>query len=104
LDAVEDDVRILLITNPGERPVQVDFGTPIRRLLFEQQGPDLEVSIEEAIRSALATWLPFVNLLSINIETNNTNSNILPNEVNVSLRIGIANTELERVITQRIRS
>ena len=36
-DAVRDDLKILLLTNHGERPIHYDFGANLRSAIFEQR-------------------------------------------------------------------
>jgi phage baseplate assembly protein W len=35
--AVTDDLKILILTNFGERPMQYDFGANLRSVVFEQR-------------------------------------------------------------------
>ena len=41
IDAIRDNLRILLLTNHGERPINYDFGCNLRKVLFNEPGVDI---------------------------------------------------------------
>ena len=73
LDAVKQDVRLLLMTQRGERLFQPTLGMNIRRFLFEQVTENTVVEIENDIVDTFERWLPFVNLSEINIDLESKN-------------------------------
>jgi len=93
LDAVKQDVRLLLMTQRGERLFQPLLGMDIRRFLFEQVTENTIVEIENDIVDTFERWLPFVNLSEINIDLESKNQI----RINVQFNIENAPTELESV-------
>ena len=73
LDAVREDIKILLLTKKGERVVSPNIGTNIPILLGEIFEPvkksEMETRIGAEIRSALETWMPFVTMTNIEVFT-----------------------------------
>jgi phage baseplate assembly protein W len=67
---LESSVRMLLLTAKGERLMEPEYGTDIRRILFELNVAGIESAIQEEIVSALTTWEPRLQLESINVERN----------------------------------
>ena len=59
----------LLKTRKGERIMHPDFGTDIYSLLFEQITPSLLDEIEAEIRNAINTWLPYIEIGEIIVNT-----------------------------------
>ncbi|HEV2886656.1 MAG TPA: GPW/gp25 family protein [Jatrophihabitans sp.] len=60
-DGAEDldqSIRTVLLTAPGERVTRPDFGCRIWDLLFEPVTPNLLDLIAEAVRDSLARWEP----------------------------------------------
>ena len=57
----------LLLTFPGERYMQPDFGIGIQRRLFEPNTEGLRLSIEADIDRQSAFWLPYINNHSIEV-------------------------------------
>ncbi len=59
----------LITTLKGERPMQPDFGTDIPRLLFEPNNPELHGRVSIEIKRAINFWLPYVEIIDINVGT-----------------------------------
>jgi phage baseplate assembly protein W len=67
-DNVRESIRVILMTDPGERVMLPDFGGGLRRFLFEPNILATHRGIEEAITRALARWEPRVTLSSVDVE------------------------------------
>lgn len=71
--AIREDIKILLLTKKGERVVNSSIGTNIPILagqLFEPAiKEDLEPEITIEVKQALATWMPYVTLESLEVFT-----------------------------------
>ena len=74
--AVRENIKILLMTVKGERVVNPSVGTNIPTLmgqLFEQIEPgEMEARIGAEITTALATWMPEVQMVGITVHTQDT--------------------------------
>ena len=55
----------LMLTAPGERIMDINFGVVLRRYLFEQNTPGLHTQISRDISSQTETYLPFIELEKI---------------------------------------
>ena len=64
LEQSRHNLRNLLLTTPGERIMQPNFGSQLKSIVFEQ-GQDIPNRIEEAIRSATDTFLPYINIINV---------------------------------------
>jgi phage baseplate assembly protein W len=104
LDAVEDDLRMLLITNYGERVIHFDFGADLRRVIFEFQGDELNQIIKDKIINAVSKWMPFLNVINVKVEDSTTNTTIRQNEVVVEIRFTVGNIDISRILVQRIKA
>ena len=71
IDAVKEDIKILLLTKKGERVVNPNIGTnntySIRWTFFPIEKKEMEARIGAEIRSALETWMPFVTMDKIEV-------------------------------------
>lgn len=101
LDAVIDDLKILLISNHGERPVHGDFGANLRSVLFDQSSGVIQKA-EDLIITAIEKWMPFVRVLDITVDDENTNVSVRPNELKIILKFEVG--QIEGVLEQRIRN
>ena len=95
LDAVKQDVRLLLMTQRGERLFQPTLGMNIRRFLFEQVTENTVVEIENDIVDTFERWLPFVQLNDINIDITDQDKNTI--KINVKFAIANAPNDLQSV-------
>ena len=85
IESVKNNIRLLLKTQKGERIFQPNLGMNIRRFLFEQITEDTQVQIENDIVDTFATWLPFVELREIDIDTSNQDKN----QINIKIVFNI---------------
>lgn len=68
---VRQNFLMLLLTNPGERIMDSDFGVGLRRLLFENFGSSKVVSFEQRLKSQVERYAPYIKIL--NLDYGNTN-------------------------------
>jgi len=95
MDAIKNDVRLLLMTQRGERLFQPFLGMNIRRFLFEQITDDTAIEIENDIVDTFQTWLPFVQLQNIEVDLGDQDKNQI--KINITFNIQNAPTELQSV-------
>lgn len=67
--AVEQAIRTILLTEPGERLRRPSFGVGLRRWLFASNTIELRTQIARAIEEALERDEPRIRLLDVNVET-----------------------------------
>ena len=54
---VDQLVRQVLLTNPGERVNRPDFGSGLLQLIFAPNSPELAATVQFTLQAALQTWL-----------------------------------------------
>tara|TARA_Y100000361_G_scaffold148707_1_gene161950 strand:+ start:451 stop:951 length:501 start_codon:yes stop_codon:yes gene_type:complete len=64
---LKHNIKNLILTMKGERPMLPTFGTEIYSVLFEQDDGTMSTRIEESILEALKIWLPFVRLENLEV-------------------------------------
>jgi len=64
LEQSKANLRNLLLTTPGERIFQPNFGSRLKNIVFEQ-GQDIPNRVDEAIRIATDTFLPYINIINV---------------------------------------
>ena len=65
LQQARHNLKNLLLTYPGERVCQPEFGSKLRELCFEQIDDNLPERIEEEVRKAISIWLPYINVTEV---------------------------------------
>jgi len=75
---VHDNLRNLILTMKGERVMQPTFGSDIYLLLFENiYEQQLTDSATVAIKSAVATWMPFITINNVDVSSDVDNNKTL---------------------------
>jgi phage baseplate assembly protein W len=78
----------LVLTNPGEKVMDPDFGVGIRRLLFEQKSPELYDTISSRLSEQVEVYLPYIQINGINfVEPEESMSNIGVVSVEISYSV-----------------
>ena len=86
LEAVENDIKVLLTTNWGERVMHFNFGCNFREFLFEQKvGEELKGRIADRINDQMSKWLPFVIIDQLNILFSDDFGEIPENGIGVAM-------------------
>tara|TARA_R110000744_G_scaffold48267_2_gene105614 strand:+ start:566 stop:997 length:432 start_codon:yes stop_codon:yes gene_type:complete len=63
------NLKNLLLTSLGERPMLPEFGCRLREVCFEQQDTELPNKVKEIIEEAVSNWLPYINISDIDVST-----------------------------------
>ena len=64
---LKHNIKNLILTMKGERPMLPTFGTEIFSLMFEQDDGTMSTRVEESVIEALKIWLPFVKLENLEV-------------------------------------
>ena len=69
VDAVEQSIRAILLTEPGERIARPTFGAGLRRFLFAPNGLELRTQIRATVTDALGRDEPRIRLEDVTVTT-----------------------------------
>ena len=69
-NAIARAVRNIVLTSPGEKLFDPDFGSSVSVILFENVDDITAVSIKDEIRSSLKNYEPRVELIDVNVDPN----------------------------------
>ena len=97
IESVKNNIKLLLLTQRGERLFQPFLGMDLRRFLFEQITEDTNIQIENDIVDTFETWLPFVELQDIQINADSINADQNKIKINIVFSIRKAPGSLESV-------
>jgi phage baseplate assembly protein W len=77
VDQIKSDMLALLLTNPGERIMLPLFGTPLKKLFFEQNDMVIVEEARQMIINSIQAWEPRVAIsaVDVSIGTNNLDPN-----------------------------
>ena len=69
-NAIARAVRNIVLTTPGEKFFDPDFGSSVSEILFENVDEITAISIEDEIKSSLRNYEPRVELINVNVNPN----------------------------------
>jgi uncharacterized protein len=69
VDQIKSDMLCLLLTNPGERVMLPLYGTPLRKLVFEQNDAELKLKARNMIINSIKMFEPRIAVQQIEVST-----------------------------------
>ena len=85
LDQAKSNLRNLLLTTPGERVGQPDFGCNLIDVLFDQNIVEISNKVDEIIREAVSQQLPYILINDIFVSSAVDDSN----QLNIQLEFSV---------------
>jgi hypothetical protein len=79
---IENSIRIILGTYPGERLMNPDFGCAVKRMSFENLDEGNVTRIEEIVGNALIEYEPRVKFQSIEVLSKNDEEGLIVLQLN----------------------
>lgn len=99
-EQVLSNLKNLLLTTRGERIMQPLFGTNIRNSLFSQNTEELKEKISIEISEAINFWLPYIDIVDLNIQTVvATGPDLEEHGVTISLKVSVNDQISETPLT-----
>lgn len=85
ISVIHQNLKMLLLTSPGERVMDPNFGVGMKRYMFEQNSPSTHSSIKAKIISQAKEYLPFITIQEVNFDAENNNSLVKSNGLLVTI-------------------
>jgi phage baseplate assembly protein W len=84
-DVVKQNVKMLVLTNPGERVMDTNFGVGVKKLLFENKTAEEKGRLIGVIRQKIKQYLPFITITNISIADSSVNPLINENAIHLKI-------------------
>tara|TARA_R100000231_G_scaffold122473_1_gene92635 strand:- start:3537 stop:3941 length:405 start_codon:yes stop_codon:yes gene_type:complete len=100
-ETFRQNLKMLILTIPGERPMVPEFGVGLYRFLFEGVNSVTFGTIAETINKQVSFYIPSISLENIDFLTSDEDSTLQLNEVRVIIKYTIQpfNEKDELIIT-----
>mgnify|MGYP003113149665 CR=1 FL=1 len=98
-DLVQQNFKMLMLTNPGERIMDPEFGIGLRTFLFEQNTPGTYAQIESRIRAQVGAYLSYIRILNIEFKKSTGLDNLYDNLLTVRVRYFIEPLQIENDVS-----
>jgi len=73
---VRESIRLILLTEPGERIMREGFGCGLRQFLFEPNTVATRQLIRERITESIGRWEPRVKVQEVTVEADSDNARL----------------------------
>jgi len=85
----KQNLKMLILTSPGERIMIPEFGVGLYNFLFEQVNANTFAAVAQRIKEQVIFYMPTINLEEVNFYTSDDDASLQFNEVRVSIRYNI---------------
>jgi phage baseplate assembly protein W len=84
-ELAKQNFKNLVLTSPGERIMDPEFGVGIRSYLFENNSVQTQGRIDARVRSQVQKYLPYIDIESIEFNNVDVNPNVSENFLGVKI-------------------
>jgi len=67
MNVAEQNLKMVILTSPGERVMDPSFGVGIRKYLFERSSNSLDGEIKSRVKSQVKKYVPYVKILGLSV-------------------------------------
>ena len=85
---IEESIRLIVGTAPGERPMRPDYGCAIHDYVFATIDPDTAGRIAGEVRASLIRWEPRIDVEGVEVTTDPEDQTV----AYIDIRYSIGNT------------
>ncbi len=97
--AINQNVRMLLLTNPGEYVMDNNFGIGLKKYLFELDTVFPYDELDGRVRSQVAEYMPYIGIVSISFDDSSLDRNALGVRVEYTIMESVLAEILELTVT-----
>ena len=92
------NLKMLILTIPGERIMDPFFGVGLRQYLFEFNGPNTYTQISAAIQQQVQKYLPYIEINDIKFQIPEDNPDLYPHNLSVSIFFTIVPLQMNTAV------
>ena len=98
-EAIQQNLKMLLLTRPGEYVMDAEFGVGMINYLFYQQGSNVKSLISTRISQQAKKYMPYISISSINFDE----EELEYNKLSISIEYMVADSELPQVFDLEVQ-
>jgi len=84
-DVVKQNFKHLMLTSPGERVMDSDFGAGLRSLLFEPDDIGLQAEVTSRVQEQINSYMPYLSITDISFTSPAFNEDSGPHTLSIRL-------------------
>ena len=101
---IRQNLKMLLLTAPGERIMEPVFGVGLRNFLFLQNSEHTHSIIEKAIREQVSMFMSFVEVVAVDISPVDTMTNSSESGLDIYLEFRIVPLDILDILRVTVES
>ncbi|HEV8297986.1 MAG TPA: GPW/gp25 family protein [Acidimicrobiales bacterium] len=74
---LEEAMRIVLLTYPGERPMRPEFGSRVRDFVFRETSAEMRAALAHEVRTSLQRWEPRVDVNDVGVTLDESDQSLV---------------------------
>ena len=82
---VQQNLKMLILTIPGERMMDPEFGVGLKRFLFEMNGPQTQGTLRSKINEQLSKYMPFIEIVRLDFVDASMDPSVHENYLGITL-------------------
>lgn len=90
IEVVQQNLKMLLLTSPGERIMDPNFGVGMRRFLFEQNNGQTHSQIKTKIKRQVSEYMSYIEIEDVIFAHEANNSMIKSNGLLITIKFFIS--------------
>jgi phage baseplate assembly protein W len=98
-DLVTQNLKMLILTCPGERLMDPEFGVGARHYLFENMTPATFDSFKSRLLTQQAKYLPYLTIESVDFQTSESNRALGDNVLGIRIQYFNKSLNVRRALT-----
>ena len=83
---IEEAIRLILGTSPGERPMRPEFGCRIHDFVFASADGSTAGLVADEVRRALGRWEPRIDVVDVAVSFDATDAGVLYLDIRYEVR------------------
>ena len=87
---IEEAIRVVLGTSPGERPMRPEFGCAIHEHVFDSVTPSMVGALRQKVTESLGLWEPRIAVDEVHIATDSEDPSVV--YIDIQYRINDTNS------------
>jgi len=84
-ELAKQNLKMLVLTNPGERIMYPDFGVGLSRYLFENNTPNTYDEIRSRLYEQVSIYLSYIQIDHVDFSFREDNPDLFPNSIRVNI-------------------
>ena len=97
-DLATQNLKMLVLTNPGERMMDPNFGVGIRQFIFENPGPAVYRELRSRIQRQVKRYLSYINIDDVEFSTPSV-PELFPNDLQVRIKFTIIPLQTRAILS-----